>query len=95
MVEEMLAARGIAVSHETVWQWVLKFGQVGARPDQDLFIFNAITSPAISTGLPGPGLRGLGRHNRHQCRPSDHAGCPLARDNQVDGALRAEAQLVG
>src|SRR3954467_10256480 len=27
MVEEMLAARGIDVSHETVRQWVLKFGQ--------------------------------------------------------------------
>src|SRR5919205_3624412 len=27
MVEEMLAARGIAVSHETVRQWGLKFGQ--------------------------------------------------------------------
>jgi putative transposase len=27
MVEEMLAARGIAVSHETVRQWAFKFGQ--------------------------------------------------------------------
>src|SRR3954452_18592499 len=27
MVEEMLAVRGIIVSHETVRQWVLKFGQ--------------------------------------------------------------------
>ena len=27
MVEEMLAARGIAVSHETVRQWTLTFGQ--------------------------------------------------------------------
>jgi hypothetical protein len=27
MVEEMLAARGINVSHETVRQWALKFGQ--------------------------------------------------------------------
>jgi putative transposase len=27
MVEEMLAARGIPVSHETVRQWALKFGQ--------------------------------------------------------------------
>src|SRR3954451_17408863 len=26
-VEELLAARGIAVSHETVRQWALKFGQ--------------------------------------------------------------------
>jgi transposase-like protein len=27
MVEEMLAGRGILVSHETVRQWALKFGQ--------------------------------------------------------------------
>jgi putative transposase len=27
MVEEMLAARGIEVSHETIRQWALKFGQ--------------------------------------------------------------------
>ena len=27
MVEEMLAARGIPVSHETVRQWAMKFGQ--------------------------------------------------------------------
>ena len=27
MVEEMLAARGILVSHETMRQWALKFGQ--------------------------------------------------------------------
>ena len=27
MVEEMLAARGIVVSHETVRQWALTFGQ--------------------------------------------------------------------
>ena len=27
MVEEMLAARGVAVSRETVRQWALKFGR--------------------------------------------------------------------
>src|SRR3954469_10583178 len=31
MVEEMLAARGILVSHETVRQWGLKFGQICAN----------------------------------------------------------------
>src|ERR671915_2037584 len=31
MVEEMLAARGIAVSHETVRQWARKFGQTFAN----------------------------------------------------------------
>jgi putative transposase len=31
MVEEMLAARGIIVSHESVRQWALKFGQAFAN----------------------------------------------------------------
>ena len=31
MVEEMLAARGIVVSHETVRQWARKFGQAFAN----------------------------------------------------------------
>src|SRR3982751_6779843 len=31
MVEEMLAVRGIIVSHETVRQWALKFGQAFAN----------------------------------------------------------------
>jgi len=31
MVEEMLAERGIIVSHETVRQWGLKFGQAFAN----------------------------------------------------------------
>src|SRR6187397_865282 len=31
MVEEMLAARGIIVSHESVRQWALKFGQLFAN----------------------------------------------------------------
>src|SRR3954468_11697068 len=41
MVEEMLAARGIAVSHETVRQWARKFGQAFANQ--------------IRRRLPGPG----------------------------------------
>jgi putative transposase len=31
MVEEMLATRGIVVSHETMRQWALKFGQAFAN----------------------------------------------------------------
>ncbi len=31
MVEEMLAARGIVVSHESVGQWARKFGQALAN----------------------------------------------------------------
>src|SRR3954465_14884555 len=41
MVEEMLAARGIEVSHETVRQWGRKFGQAFANQ--------------IRRRLPGPG----------------------------------------
>ena len=41
MVEEMLAARGIDVSHETVRQWARKFGQAFANQ--------------IRRKLPGPG----------------------------------------
>ena len=41
MVEEMLAARGIIVSHETVRQWALKIGQSLAN--------------RIRRRLPGPG----------------------------------------
>src|SRR4051794_41938890 len=41
MVEEMLAARGIDVSHETVRQWARKFGQGFANQ--------------IRRKLPGPG----------------------------------------
>src|SRR5215217_5348463 len=33
MVEEMLAARGIEMSHETVRQWARKFGQALRHPD--------------------------------------------------------------
>src|SRR3712207_4400070 len=41
MVEEMLAARGVTVSHETVRQWGLKFGQAFAHQ--------------VRSGLPRPG----------------------------------------
>jgi putative transposase len=32
MMDELLADRGVTVSHETVRQWALKFGQVFANP---------------------------------------------------------------
>ena len=44
MVEEMLAARGITVSHETVRQWGLKFGQDFAQELPS--IRRSITNPA-------------------------------------------------
>jgi putative transposase len=37
MVEEMLAARGIEVSYETVRQWALKFGQGFANRSAGVF----------------------------------------------------------
>jgi putative transposase len=50
-VEEMLAARGIVVSHETVRQWALKFGQALAnRIDQrPLTGKNGSTLPQITS----------------------------------------------
>ena len=33
MVYELLAARGIVISHETVRQWARKFGQVFCQPE--------------------------------------------------------------
>src|ERR671920_1652 len=55
MVEEMLAARGIVVSHETVRQWALKFGQDFAD--------------RIRRRLPCPGAKRLLRKLlKRQCR---------------------------
>src|ERR1051325_9265396 len=55
MVEEMLAARGIIVSHETIRQWARKFGQAFANRirrrlpcTRDKFA----TSPAAEAGMP-------------------------------------------
>ena len=59
MVEEMLAARGIIVSHETVRQWTLKFGQDFANQIRRRFLRpetsgistkSSSRSPARSTG---------------------------------------------
>ncbi|CAO3433308.1 transposase [Azospirillum doebereinerae] len=47
MVEEMLASRGILVSHETVRQWALKFGRdIGDQLRR--------RAPQASPGHPGP-----------------------------------------
>ena len=50
MVDELLAARGIVVSHETVRQWALKFGQGFANPDS--------AKPRGGAGCPQPGTSG-------------------------------------
>jgi transposase-like protein len=62
MVEEMLAFRGIVVSHETIRQWGLKFGQEFAnlirrrlpRPG-DKWHLRSYVSVATNTSLSGPG----------------------------------------
>ena len=38
MVEEMLAARGISVTYETIRQWGLKFGREFANRDRQLVV---------------------------------------------------------
>ena len=58
MVEELLAARGIIVSHETVRQWARKFGQAFA--DQVRRRLPCPDGPKIRAGGPGPGA----------CRPA-------------------------
>src|SRR6476619_4100321 len=54
MVEEMLAARGIIVSHETIRQWALKFGQDFAnRIRRQRFKGSSILPRIEFPGLPG------------------------------------------
>ena len=53
MVEEMLAARGISVTHETIRQWGLKFGREFAnRIRQRLAVATNGTSMRSSSALP-------------------------------------------
>ena len=60
MVEEMLATRGICVTHETVRQWGKKFGKAfsdqirqraPARGDNGIWMRSSSRSPASNTGL--------------------------------------------
>ena len=55
MVDEILAARGIIVSHETVRQWGLKFGHG---------IPNKAWPTGSGAGCPGPGTRGIWTRSR-------------------------------
>src|SRR3954470_16157835 len=61
MVEEMLAARGIDVSHETVRQWARKFGQDFA---------NQIRRP----GEPAPAIRAAPARPRSRLGRDGHSG---------------------
>jgi putative transposase len=54
MVEEMLAARGLIVSHETARRWALKFGQEFANRIRRRLV---ITHPPLVRGLRRDGLQ--------------------------------------
>ena len=51
MVEEMLAAHGIVVSHKTVRQWALKFGQGFANEIQRCpgAVWNVVESAVMAS----------------------------------------------
>ena len=72
MVEEVLAARGIIVSHETVRQWGLKFGQGFANQ--------------IRRKLPDPGDKCWGGRPpiRHRC--AKVRSLQISREEAVRGA---------
>ena len=53
MVEELLAARGIIVSHETVRQWARKFGQPFANRIRQSPPCSRARSSSISAAVPG------------------------------------------
>ena len=66
MVEEMLAARGICVTYETVRQWGKKFGKAfadqirqraPARGDNGIWMRSSSRSPASHTGSGAPSIR--------------------------------------
>ena len=62
MVDELLAARGIAVSHETVRQWALKFGQGFANQ-----VRRRLAVAGDKWRLPVD-RRGIGAHPQSRCR---------------------------
>ena len=83
MVEEMLAARGIDVSHETVRQWARKFGQDFANQirrrlpcpgdkwhlDEVCLMISGTEALALAGGRPG-----WGRARRSVQKPAGQAG---------------------
>src|SRR6186997_1881744 len=57
MVEEMLAARGIDVSHETVRQWARKFGQGFANQIRRHSTSGSSIAHCVSVSIAPPHLR--------------------------------------
>jgi hypothetical protein len=98
MVEEMLAARGIVVSHKTVRQWALKFGQeftnrIRRRLPQAADKFALSEVPAaqqlgpVAAGLGAPHL--IGTANRFfrpvpVCAAAVDLGQPAEQIGSVD-----------
>src|SRR5215216_2709073 len=76
MVEEMLAARGITVTHETVRQWALKFGQEFANrirrrrthPPRAAYRDRAGYASDL-TGVVSSAVKGSGRDARWRSSP--------------------------
>jgi putative transposase len=70
MVEEMLAARGISVTHETIRQWGLKFGREFANRirRRALAVATNGTSMRWSSGFVTATPSGMHRKPRHAMR---------------------------
>src|SRR5438067_3326656 len=85
MVEELLAARGIIVSHETVRQWARKFGQPFAN--QIRRRLPRVGDKWHDFGQPFPldPLPSGWRHRRRGAQLFDNCAHPLARDNDPVG----------
>src|SRR5690349_24528437 len=96
MVEEMLAARGIVVSHESVRQWALKFGQAfanrirrrlpcaGDKWHLDEVAIKIVRQEALGVARSGPG-QPRARHSRAE--PAGQTGCQTAAAKAAEAAM--------
>jgi hypothetical protein len=65
MVEEMLAARGIAVTYKTIRQWGLKFGREFANPSIGVRLAGATNGTLMRSSSPSP-ARSIGSCADHR-----------------------------
>jgi hypothetical protein len=82
MVEELLAARGIIVSHETVRQWARKFGQQTAtaiRRSRRLSLELTSSRPPATTTARPPGAGSRTPSSSSPTRPHPAQSTDLAR----------------
>ena len=75
MVEEMLAARGIVVSHEAVRQWALNFGQ-GFANEIGVGCREPATSAPPAQGANNPPKTRTSPPGDESARPSGTTGMP-------------------